>query len=328
VGKQRKRKQHYIPRFYLKNFAILKDDEYYTNCFEKSSFKQFEVNIKDVGCENLFYEIAKNVPQEMEDALAEFENEFAQVYNKLVSSASVRSLKWKEKEVFAQFIMIQEVRTREMRENLRDMVKKAKNWLADTRLSKDLQKQIKEISSEEGIRDFHLDMVKRAFSKNYPLVEMLLDMKWAIGENNTKMPFWTSDHPVNRYNPIDFSPYGNLGLLCRGIEVSFPLTPRIQISFCDPIEYFFNPEKSVCIEDNVLFYNTLQLRSSTRHIFSINSDFTIAKKWLTEYPSSAKLDKERISRDVKINPAYSQDSYFYDPTFRYYNHKKYSSQES
>lgn len=37
MGKERKRKQHYVPRFYLKNFAILKNDEYYTNCFEKSA---------------------------------------------------------------------------------------------------------------------------------------------------------------------------------------------------------------------------------------------------------------------------------------------------
>src|SRR4030067_3418519 len=101
MSKEKKRKQHYVPRFYLKSFAVPKKGEYYTNCFEKSNFNQFEVNIKDVGCENYFYEIAKDVPQEMEDTLSEFENEFSQVYNKLVSRASVRCLKWKEKEVFA-----------------------------------------------------------------------------------------------------------------------------------------------------------------------------------------------------------------------------------
>ena len=325
MSKEKKRKQHYIPRFYLKSFAVPKKGEYYTNCFEKSNFKQFEVNIKDVGCENYFYEIAKDVPQEMEDTLSEFENEFSQVYNKLVSRASVRCLKWKEKEVFAQFIIVQEARTLEMREKLRDMVKSLNNWLLDKRLSKEHEKEIKEISTEEGIRDLHLGIIKRDLSENSAMVDMLLNMKWAIFENNTAFPFWTSDHPVNRYNPYDFSPYGNLGLLCRGIEVFFPLTPKLGLSICDPIEYFFGPEKSACIEDNVLFYNTLQLGANTRHIFSINSDFSIAKKWLSEFPKSAAFDRKRISTDIKINPEYSQDSYFYDPTFRYRNYKKYRS---
>lgn len=328
MGKQRKRKQHYIPRFYLKNFAILRDNEYYTNCFEKSSLKQFEVNIKEVGCENYFYEIAKNVPQEMENTLSEYEDRFTQVYNKLVSSASVRCLKWKEKEVFAKFIIIQELRTREMREHLRDMVKSLNSWLANKPLSKKLEKELKEISTEEGIRTLHLGTIKETLLENNALVDMLLGLKWIIYENNTKIPFWTSDQPVNRYNPIDFSPYGNLGLLCRGIQIFFPLTPRLGIAFCDPIEYFFYPEKMVCIKDNVLFDNTLQLMTNTRHIFSINSDFSIAKKWLKENPKSAKLDRKRVSTNVRINPNSNLESYFYDPVFRYYNHKKYSSQES
>jgi hypothetical protein len=323
MDKDRKRKQHYVPKFYLKNFSIQRKNEYFTNCFDKSSFKQFKVNIKEIGCENCFYEIDKNITQEMEDSLSEYDERFTKVYNKLVTSKSLGSLKWKEKEVFSQFIIIQELRTREMREHLRDMTKNLSNWLSNKPLTEKLEKQLKKISSEKGIRNLHLGLIKETLLNNNTLVDMLLNLKWSIYENNTNAPFWTSDNPINRYNPIDFSPYGNLGLLCRGIEIFFPLTPRVGIAFCDPIEYFFNPEKAVCIKDNVLFYNTLQLRTNTRHIFSINSDFSIARKWLTENPSSMAFNRKRISTDAKIPKNYNPDDYFYDPTFRYYNYKKY-----
>lgn len=323
MSKEKKRKQHYVPRFYLKSFANSKNDEYYTNCFEKSSYKQFVVNIKDVGCENFFYEITENAPQEMEDTLSQHEARFTQIYNKLITSPFVQNLKWKEKEVFAQFIIIQELRTREMREHLRDMIKSLNSWLSKKPLSKDLARQLKEANSEEGVRSLHMKTIKETLLGNNSLVDMLLDLKWVIYENYTKIPFWTSDHPVNRYNPIDFSPYGSLGLLCRGIEIFFPLTPKLGIAFCDPIEYFHEPEKSVCIKDNVLFYNTLQLGTNTRHIFSINSDFTIAKKWLTENPKSASLERKRISTDPRIPPHFNPDNRLYDPAFRYINYKKY-----
>lgn len=73
MGKERKKKQHYVPIFYLKNFSIVKNGEYYIYCFEKASSKKFKVNIKEIACENYFYEISENVPQELEDAISAHE---------------------------------------------------------------------------------------------------------------------------------------------------------------------------------------------------------------------------------------------------------------
>jgi len=285
--------QHYVPRFYLKNFSKRNGNEFVINCFDKSDFNQFKVNINGIGCENYFYENDDNPSQVMEMSLSKYEAKFSTVYNKLVSTASLGGFKWKEKEVLAQFIVIQEIRTREMREHLRDMVKKVKIRLSTEPLSKKLETELQGINTEKGIRSIQLNMLDETLLNNSPLVDMLLSLKWMIYENYTKMTFWISDHPVNRFNPIDLSPYGNLGLLSRGIEIFFPLTPKLGIAFCDPIEYFHYPEKLGCIKDNVLFYNTLQVRSSARHIFSIDEDFTIAKQWLNENPDFRNLDRDR-----------------------------------
>ncbi len=48
--------QHYVPRFYLRNFAHQANDEYWLYCFDKTNFKSFPVNINDIACENFFYE--------------------------------------------------------------------------------------------------------------------------------------------------------------------------------------------------------------------------------------------------------------------------------
>jgi hypothetical protein len=45
----------------------------------------------------------------------------------------------------------------------------------------------------------------------------------------------------------------------------------------------------------VLFYNTLQVRSSARHIFSVDNDFSIARKWLNENPDYKNFNRDRIS---------------------------------
>ena len=285
--------QHYVPRFYLRNFSQQIGKEFYLHCFDKSSFRQFRVNITSIGCEKYFYEI-ENDPVKIEKILSRREAVFNIAYEKIISKKHLSNLSLKEKEAIATFATVQEIRTREMREMYKSIGKKIKNALSDRPLSKDLERQSKGVDTEQTARTLQLRLILETLLRKNDLVDILLRMKWCLYENNTGMPFWTSDHPLSRFNPIDLRPYGNLGLLCRGIEISFPLSPQLGLSFCDPDNYRFNPEKSVCKEDNVLFYNTIQLRSSTRHVFSIDNDFSIAKKWLNEHPDFRNIERKRI----------------------------------
>jgi hypothetical protein len=290
--------QHYVPRFYLANFS--RSDV--INCFDKTGYKQFVANIDQIGCERYFYDIDSKTEQIVEKELASNEKEFNLVYNKLVLKKSLYCLSWKEKESFARFVAIQEIRTKEQRETIKGIGKELKRIFLDKPTSEELKKQLEEVATtsalEQTARRVHLKFLLETLLGENEFVEMYLGLKWILSENNTKMPLWTSDHPVNRFNPIDQSPFGNLGLLSRGIEISFPLTPKLHLSFCDPIEYFNNPENVAMIKDNVLFYNTLQVRSCTRHILSRDDDFSIARKWLDEYPDSKNPERKRIKANV------------------------------
>lgn len=116
-----------------------------------------------------------------------------------------------------------------------------------------------------------------------------------VSINNTPMPFWTSDHPVNSFNPVGAKPYGNPGLLCKGIEIHFPLSPKIVLSFCDPTTYELLPSRYE-IKDiqSVIFENWLQVAHSTRYLFSNINDFTLAERILRDNPSLREIDRKRI----------------------------------
>jgi hypothetical protein len=284
--------QHYVPRFYLENFAFKRGKEHWLYCFDKSDYRTFPVNIKNIGCEKFFYE-SKDEEQKLEKALSTLEGDSNEVFKKLLKSKSLQYLNWNEKEKIATFIVVQELRTREFREHLRSLGKEMKRVLGGKPLSKALEQELKTIDSKETVRSIHLKLVTDTLSGKLEMVKMILDMKWILFENYTKIPLWTSDQPINRFNPID-NPMGNLGLKSKGIQIFFPLNHRLGISFCDAVEYFTFPDKMTCIKDNIIFNNTLQVRSSTRHIFSNNNDFSLAKKWLDEHPEFKKTYRRRI----------------------------------
>lgn len=293
---QKVKLQHYVPRMYLKNFAFQRGKEYWTYCLDKYTLKQFPVNIKKIGCEKYFYE-GKAEKQIIEKELSNLENDFSKVCEKLIESRSLLSLDWKEKEKIAHFVDVQDIRTREYRENIRSLGKGVKKWLGDKSLSKNLDEQLKTIDTKETTRSIHANLVTDTLSGKTGTTEMILNMKWILFENLTTIALWTSDQPTNRFNPIELNPFGNLGLKSQGIQIFFPLNPTLGILFCDPIEYFTSPNKVTCTKKHIIFNNTLQVRSSTRHIFSKSNDFYLAKKWLKENPDFINPKRKRI--DVK-----------------------------
>jgi len=284
--------QHYVPRFYLSNFAHKQKEEFIINCFEKPKEKAFSVNIKKIGAEKYFYDSSFDKNQEIEKSLGRFESKFNIAYNKIIKNLSLSVLSQKEKISFAYFIATQEVRTKEFRELIKDSIRQLKKRLSNEKLSKELERQIKEVSIPNSIKSMHLKIL----IKDTPtFASSLLNMKWVLFINKTNLPCWTSDHPVNRYNPIDLTPYGNLGLLSPGIQIYFPLSYNLSLCICDPTLYSYLPEiYEITDKQNIIFLNHLQVKSSTRHIFSINDDFSLAKRMVKDHPYLKDIDRKRI----------------------------------
>src|SRR3989344_9251728 len=104
--------QHYVPVFYLRNFSLQVGNENIINCFDKQLEKNFVANIKKIGCEKYFHDISD---QSIEKNLSKLESKFNMVYNKLITTMDLNSLRIDERIYFLHFIVIQYLRTKQQR---------------------------------------------------------------------------------------------------------------------------------------------------------------------------------------------------------------------
>jgi hypothetical protein len=283
--------EHYVPRFYLRNFSI-QGKEGFLYCFDKSKSHSFIVNVKNIASETYFYDTRQDVEQKTEKGLGQLEALFEAVITKLISSEDLAALTSKQRLLMSYFVVTQELRTREHRAMLEDMHKQTLAELSKRGVPKESLEKVE--LTKEQIKSWHISEL----SDVPDYANIVNTMKWILFVNRTSMPFWCSDHPVNRFNYIDARPYGNLGLLCRGIEIHCSLSPTISVSVCDPTAYYSLPNKYE-IQDirNTEFLNWLQVYYSTRYVFSDKDDFSLVQKILEENPSLGDIDRKRISVD-------------------------------
>ena len=122
----------------------------------------------------------------------------------------------------------------------------------------------------------------------------------AVGDRR----FWISDNPIVMFNSL---PYGNIGLSAPGIEIYFPLSPSRALAFFCPsigkqIAESLDPEhprrhvedpiypemlrairnrSMLAVPDSyVEFLNELQVRQSTRFLYSDRNEFDLARRVL------------------------------------------------
>lgn len=287
--------QHYVPRFYLKSF-VTKPKKQSVYCYDKTKGKCFPVSTKNIASESYFYDASQEDGQRIEEALNSVESLFVPVYRKMLASEDLAGLTSDEREAVALFVVVQEHRTREKRETIADMMKQLQQRLYKETLSEEFKERydIDRWGAEDQVKALHLSTFK-----NVPLYsEIVLHMKWILFVNHTPMPLWASDHPINRFNPLDAKPYGNLGLICKGIEMHFPLSPRLVLSFCDPTLYDVLPDRHEMRNvQEVTFENWLQVAKSTRYVFSKTDDFALADRILRDDPSLGEISRKRIQMD-------------------------------
>lgn len=291
--------QHYVPQFYLEYFAVDPErDSPQVHCFSKPDRSQFQTGVGNIAGETYFYELPGDQP--FENALADIEGEFCEAYDQLLDNRSLDGLDENDRSAIAYSIAIQELRTREKREEFSETISKLREHLEGESMTEEMEEQmdeLRDLDTDEGVRDFQIDLIK---DRGWDLAEHYLDLKWVLFKNETAIPFWTSDHPIVRYNSQDFGPYGSLGLKNTGIQVYFPLSPSLTLGFVDPSMFEDVPQEHTLRDDededmeHLKFQNSLQVRSSTRHIISNHDDFTLAAEFLDEYPHYAEIDRQRI----------------------------------
>jgi len=200
--------QHYVPRFYLKKFAKVDNNNYFIDCFDKNTDNQFNTNVMNIACEKFFYDTEHDILQETEKNLAAIEGKFSESLSNLIKLRDISKISNEDRHFISMFIAVQYIRTKENREMLKDSINQLAERLSKEKLSPQLAKKIEDAQTDESIKEMQI----RLLGDTPRLAEIIYQMKWIVIINGTKTPFWTSDNPVALHNEVDYGPYGNLGL--------------------------------------------------------------------------------------------------------------------
>jgi len=283
--------QHYVSQFYLENFTNIQGKNRRLNFFDKTTGKEGNADVTKMASEKFFNDTEEDFDQKVEKKLSLIEGKSKTALNHLIETKDISKISTEDRDTISFFVALQYLRTKEARLMEEDAVKQLADRLSNENVAPSLAKQIEHALTPEAVKRRHVAMYEDAET----FAEIINSMKWILLVNSTKHPFWTSDNPVYVRNEIDLSPYGNLGLKCKGIELHFPLTPKLLLVACDPIEFRHEPDKKILDhEQYVIREQSYQVYSSTKFIFSNKPDFSFAKKVIEENPIHKDPDRKRV----------------------------------
>jgi len=296
----KKKRHHYIPRFYLKRFSVNNEGKLVGLYNHKKNIFVQNAPLRHQAYENFLY----GKEDEIENALAEMEEDVAKMFNywteeRLLYPPPAETNGFK---LLKRFILYQVFRT-----------PKSGNDIMET-LNEGLKTFVREFEPEiwEKMKDgilAHENPVLLGLSRSIEHEHLLnfLDCKFLV--NLSLLPFITSDAPVILYNQL-MEQAGNYvgatGLPAKGLQIFYPIHPRLMICFYDPTAYNFgNGCVNCCATESVEEIhqlNGLQLINSKTQLFFNDS---ISKEYILELCNHYKEYRETSKN---INRIITQDS--------------------
>ena len=308
------KKQHYVPKFYLRNFSNKNKNGFFIHCYDIDKNDSYPANIKNIGEEKDFYKIGD---ENYEEFFQKTEEWASPIINNLSKNGKIKPLNIvKNREKLSLFLSVQFLRTKEMREDLLETFSKLSAHLQKHNLSKEMESLVEEID-EKNIKHNQMGFIGHGSLK---MIDELLFKKWVVLKNKTEIDFLTSDNPVALYNP-----HGFLGVASDYIHIFYPINPKLCLCLLDPLNYSnfreyhkfhgnkisMNIRKTVKCQihsiDDVNMINDVQSKNATKHIFSKDNSFDrvsdLVKKGLI-VPSEK---RERVKFQIFKNPKNGND---------------------
>ncbi len=240
---QKKKRQHYVPRFLLKNFS---PDQRRISLYILGKRVRIDgAGLKEQCYRDYFY----GREPDLEDALAEVEGEMAQL---LVDANPDRLNALSTHDLFRikRFVHYQQMRTASAADRLDEML---------DGFMKTLMASSPDFYERYSREDLDLVRVRwtdaplqalDAADKSMPLL-LDLDVRFLVSDGANQ--FVISDHPVVAYNQfLEHHRYyrgmpGHTAIALKGVQVIMPVTPHLAIIVYDPSTYAIGSAKrKVC----------------------------------------------------------------------------------
>lgn len=324
------KKQHYVPRFYLKYFSheINRDSISMYN-IRTGRFVRY-TNVGSQACENYFY----GETLELERELAKVEAKAATIISDIKKFRRLPRSNSEEYINLMFFIFIQIVRTKYIAEEVNESANKFFHnvFSHDERLKNVLEKF--EIYNEKPSVFALSTMVT-----HFPI---LLDLDYKLIINVTQHHFITSDNPTVKYNQFLLRrkwPLGKTGLAQLGLQLFFPIGPKELLILYDSKIYFVGRNKRdiayLTKKQDVDAINSLEYLNSLNNLY-FNENITeyyirnlvktnekyrnIEKSHVAELSSTKKMQNGHSSSLVIVKPAEIEK----DISLSFINERKYA----
>lgn len=291
-----KKRQHFVPRFYLKNFSVDNQGKAIGTYNLKSKKFVPSASLKTQAYKNYFY--GEN--GQMENNLSILESNSGTVIKNIIQNNTLpASLSFDHITLLA-FTLFLRSRTLYAAEEHQEMV----------------EKFVKSIYSKDSRLKNHLNSVRITVNNPARLalgsvaqcLPIAFDLDYKILINQTAVSFITSDNPAIYYNQFMElrKAFGSsIGLACKGFEIFLPLSPRHYIIFFDHDVYKVGSKKdiSVRISDpkDVRLLNELQCMSAHENLY-FNQDISQHEFVILLQNSERYRRKAKTNVDEYIGP--------------------------
>ncbi|WMX13220.1 DUF4238 domain-containing protein [Aureispira sp. CCB-E] len=284
-----KKKQHYVPRFYLKLFSIL-PKKTQLKIYNKSNNTIIPQGpLKTQAYENYFYD----KKPEIENSFAELEAKSANILKEIIRTQNLPNKKEEDYVTLWFFTLVQAARTKFMAISMDNMM----NNLFDTvsKHDKNLKNALENTTfNQQNTALLNLKFLLKSIHKAF-------DLEGKLIVNETQKPFITSDNPVMKYNQFlerKAHPSGRTGLSSKGLQIFYPINPKVLLMLFDSKVYKVGNRKQKTIytkeEKDIESLNLLQFINSDKVVFSNDQASDIYLKKL--YTRSKKFcDAPRIA---------------------------------
>ena len=233
-------KQHYVPKFYLKNFSNynnrkgiglyrIKDDLFVSNA-----------SIKDQAYRAYYY----GKDGIIEDVLSIIEYRSSLIINKIINENIIPDKTSTNFTYLLMFIMTLILRNPKSEDKLNDSIMDFINLVAKK-------------NNEEPFSNKYKIQIDNAIGISLSSIEMAMDysqdLEIKLLKNNTNIPFILNDNPVIPYNQFleFFKISGNITYYTAlGIEYFFPINPKYMLFIFDPWTYHIKDKHKNIIELN------------------------------------------------------------------------------
>lgn len=234
-----KKNQHYIPKFYLRNFSYEgnKNQIGVFNVFNNKYVQQ--AKLKTQGSKKFFY----GVDGEIEDNLANIEDKLALVIRDLIYNEAPPKKDSIEHVELLSFVALTDARNPVPIEAMKNHFLEMGRKLKELDASVEIDKFVPKLTHEEH--------VKLSLSKTGTIIQHITDLDFKLLINKTSNPFITSDFPIVKYNQFLEQKkwkHSKSGYALVGLKIFIPLSSKLTIVFFDSSIYKIGNKRDKIVE--------------------------------------------------------------------------------